>query len=148
MQVVGFNLIKILAKRELTYKRSAINTNIEFTNIEKESLPVLKDDEAIKISFKFDITYGDQEKTPDKKEKEEKQAEISFEGIIILSATKDEAKEYIKNWKKKEVPQESAIPLYNTILKRCSIKALQLEEDLNLPTHIPFPQVRAQPKDN
>ena len=142
MQVVGFNLIKISATREMKYERSSINTNIEFTSVEKEELPILKDSEGIKISFKFTIAYGDPEK------KEKKSAELHFEGIILLGTTKEEAKEFLKDWKKKSVPQNTVIPLYNTILKRCSIKALQLEEDLNLPTHIPFPQVKAQPKDN
>ncbi len=143
MQVIGFNLTKVLAERSPNFTRSAINTNIEFSNVEKEKVDLLKDAEAVKISFKFSIIYEDREK------KDKKNGEVSCEGVIVLSTSKEEAKDFHKSWKKKEVPKDTMIPLYNVILKKCSVNALQLEDDLNLPPHIPFPQVRAQPpKDN
>ena len=140
MQVIGFNLSKVLAERSSDFTRSAINTNIDFSNVEKEKVDLLKDAEAVKISFKFSVIYEDREK------KEKKNGEVSCEGVIVLSTSKEEAKDFHKSWKKKEVPKDTMIPLYNVILKKCSLKALQLEDDLNLPPHIPFPQVRAQPK--
>ena len=139
MQVIGFNLSKVLAERSPDFTRSAINTNIEFSNVEKEKVDLLKDAEAVKISFKFSVIYEDREK------KEKKNGEVSCEGVIVLSTSKEEAKDFHKSWKKKEVPKDTMIPLYNVILKKCSLKALQLEDDLNLPPHIPFPQIRAQP---
>ena len=57
---------------------------------------------------------------------------------------KDLSKEFIKLWKDKQIPKDRLIPLYNFILKKCSVRALQLEEDLNLQPHIPFPQVKPQ----
>ena len=140
MQVIGFNLSKVLAERSPDFTRSAINTNIEFSNVEKEKVDLLKDAEAVKISFKFSVIYENKEK------KEKKNGEVSCEGVIVLSTSKEEAKDFHKSWKKKEVPKDTMIPLYNVILKKCSLKALQLEDDLNLPPHIPFPQIRAQPK--
>ena len=56
MQIIGFNLTKVLAERSPDFTRSAINTNIEFSNVEKEKVDLLKDAEAIKISFKFSRT--------------------------------------------------------------------------------------------
>ena len=137
MQVIGFNLKKILAQRSLNFQRGPINTNIEFTNVEKEKVDMLKDLEALKMSFIFSVNYSDQEKKD-----ELKHGEISFEGNILLSSTKEESKDIQKSWKKKQIQENVRIPLINFILKKCSVKALALEEDLNLPSHIPFPQVR------
>lgn len=138
MKIVGYNLTEIQAKKDPNFKRSSINTNIEFTDIIKEKLEFLKDSEALKTTFKFSVNYKDG------KNKEDDQAEVSFKGFLMLSVSKDESKEFIKSWKKKEVPKNMVLPLYNFILKKCSIKALQLEEDMGLPSHLPLPQVQPQ----
>ena len=110
-----------------------------FTNVEREKVELLRDTEAIKTSFKFAIFFKDPEK------KLESQNEVSFEGSILLALEKEEAKEFLKAWKKKEVPKDKVLPLYNFILKKCSVRALQLEEELGLPSHIPFPQIKNLP---
>ena len=144
MQLIGFNLNKIKAEKSPAFKRSSINTNIEFIEVEKDKLDLLKDTEALKIAFIFSIAYTDAEAKEQKKEEKEEQkhGEISFEGTVLFSANKDESKDLTKSWKKKQIPEQFRIPLINFILKRCSVKALSLEEDLNLPSHIPFPQIR------
>ena len=48
MQVIGFNFTKISAEREDKLERYSLNTNIEFTNLEKEEVELLKDSNAIK----------------------------------------------------------------------------------------------------
>lgn len=137
MQVLGFNFTKISAERFPDYKPgSSINTNIEFTNIEKEEISVLKDLEAVKISYTFSVTYS---KTENKKEN--KEGEIIFEGNIIMSATKEETKEITKLWKKKEISNQFKVPIFNIILRRCSLKAAQLEDDIGLPIHLPLPKI-------
>tara|TARA_Y100000310_G_scaffold341008_1_gene438741 strand:- start:2029 stop:2493 length:465 start_codon:yes stop_codon:yes gene_type:complete len=151
MQVIGFNFTNISGEKSPDFKQSPINIQIEFTNVEKEKVELLKDLEAVKLSFKFTITYAEQDEQEDKKEKEEPkespkdiQAEVTFKGLIVLSVTKQQAKDFQKAWKKNQVPPETVVSLHNIILKKCSIKALQLEEDLNLPAHMPFPQVRTK----
>ena len=139
MRVIGFNTTRIHAFKETELTKSAINTDIIFTEIEREKLEILKDTEAIKASFRFAIMFKDSEK------KIEKKNEVSFEGSILLAVDKEESKEFLKAWKKREVPKDKVLPLYNFILKKCSVKALQLEEDINLPAHIPFPQIRNMP---
>lgn len=111
---------------------------------------MLKDAEAIKASFRFAIMFREpekreQDKKSEKSDKSENQNEVSFEGSILLALEKDEAKEFIKSWKKKEIPKDKVLPLYNFILKKCSVRALQLEEELGLPSHIPFPQIKNLP---
>jgi len=137
MQVIGFNFTKVSAEREPQFKRNfLINTHIEFTNVEKNKNELI-DNEITKLFFKYSLTYNDRDN------KEKKQGEVSFEGIILLSTSKDEAKKFQKSWKKKEIPKEYMPSLYNLILKRCSIRAVQLEDEVGLPAfQLRVPQVK------
>ena len=137
MQVIGFGLTKIIAEKVPEFKGlSGTNTDIEFTNIEKEEIALLERQEPVKISFIYRILYENKEQ-----KKAEKLAEVSFEGFVVLSAEKEEAKEIMKSWKKKELPISFKVPIFNVILKKCSVKALQLEEEIGIPTHFQFPQI-------
>ena len=140
MKIIGFNLDELHAKKSFDFKRTSISTDIFFTEVEKTKLDVLKDSEALKISFKFTVTYKDGEK----KEPQQDKNEIIIQGSMLLMVSKDEAKEFLKSWKNKEIPKDKSLSLYNVILKKCSVKALQLEDEINLSPHIPFPQIRGQ----
>ncbi len=139
MKIIGFSIEEILAKRPFDIPKAGINTDIVFTNIDKAKLDVLKEEECLKASFKFSVLYKD----ASKKESSENN-EISISGSILLMVTKDESKEFLKLWKSKQIPKDKIIPIYNYILKKCSVKALQLEEELNLQPHIPFPRLTPQ----
>lgn len=142
MRIVGFNFTKMHAERNAQLTDTNINNRIEFTDLEKESADILKDGQAVKLAFRYSLDY---EKKSEGKEKGEKQAEVSFEGSIILSVDKNEAKEFQKSWKKKQVPKDKVSPLYNFILKKCSTKAILLQEEINLPSpYLKIPQVRPQ----
>ena len=137
MQVVGFNFTKVSAEKATDFEKGgSINTHIEFTDQHKEKSELIKDKDITKLIFKYAVNYEDKDK------KERKQGEITFEGILLLSTEKDETKNFQKSWKKKEIPKEFTASLYNFILKRCSIKALHMEDDIGLPAHLPLPQVR------
>tara|TARA_Y100000310_G_scaffold341674_1_gene441596 strand:- start:1322 stop:1753 length:432 start_codon:yes stop_codon:yes gene_type:complete len=136
MKIIGFNLSKIDANRSNDFKKSSINTNIEFTNVEKEKFDFMKDTNVLKTSFKFSVSYDDEEK------KDVSHGNVNLNGYLALSLTKDEEKEFTNAWKNKEVPKEKVIPLYNFILRKCSVKAIQIQEELNLPSHLPLPQVK------
>ena len=155
MQVIGFNLTKIRAMKSKDFQRTPMNTSIEFTGFEKEKVEMLKDTEAAKINFKFSVTYEDSKKEEEKqakkkeeKEEKEKQGEVTFEGVLVLSVTKEEGKAMQKSWKKKQIPVNIQVPLYNFILKKCSIKAALIEEEIGLPTHIPTPQIKPSENQN
>ena len=138
MKIIGFSIEEIHAKKSLDIPRASINTDVVFTEIDKAKLDVLKDSECLKASFKFSVIYKD----PNNKDLDSKN-EIKFVGSLLLSVSKDDSKDFLKSWKTKELPKDKVIPLYNYILKKCSVRALQLEEELNLQPHIPFPQIRA-----
>ncbi|MEK6846966.1 MAG: hypothetical protein AABY16_02260 [Nanoarchaeota archaeon] len=143
MKIIGFNIEELHAKKSFDFKRVAISTDILFTEVEKAKLDVLKDSEALKISFKFTVAYKDSEK----KDSPEKN-EVLIQGSMLLMVSKDESKEFLKSWKNKEIPKDKALGLYNVILKKCSVKALQLEDEIGLSPHIPFPQIRTGQQQN
>ena len=100
MNILGFNLTKIAANRSSKIlPNPMMNTNIEFLDVVKEEIEMLKENDAVKITFKFSVDYADS-KEKDKKTPEI-EGKVEFEGIIILSASKDEAKDIFKFWKKK-----------------------------------------------
>jgi hypothetical protein len=146
MRVIGFTFEKILAEKRESYKiGGSINTNIEFTDIKKEEFDLIKDKETLKVFYKADVNYLN---TDRKKESKDLDAQVSFEGSILVSTEKDESKEILKGWKNKKVSPTVQVPLYNFILRKCSTKAIILQEELNLPSHVPFPQIKLQPTNN
>lgn len=138
MRIIGFGFTKIYAEKKLDLSQFNINNHIEFINLEKEKANILKDAEAYKLIFKYNLEYVKKEQ-----EKEEKQAEVSFEGFLMVSLNKEESKNFSKSWKKKEIPQENITPLYNFILKKCSSKSVFLQDEINLPSpYLKFPQLQ------
>lgn len=147
MQVIGFNFKKILGEKIAKQSGFSMNTNVEFKEINEEKIELLKDSLALKISFLYSNLYTPQEnsekekKKSEKQEKSEKFGEISCEGEITLSVSKDESKEITKTWKKKQLPNNIRIPLFNLILKKCSPKAVSLADELSLPSPVPLPKI-------
>src|SRR5436853_418749 len=100
MRVIGFGLNRILAEKAPDFKRSNPPVmNVEFISLDKEEVEILKDQEAVKIGYKYSLIYNDQDS-----KKESKVGEISFEGNIIIAIDKEESREIMKSWKKKSLP--------------------------------------------
>lgn len=129
MQIIGFNLIKISAERkEKQQGKLEIKQNINIDDISEDKINISKE-EVIKITFSFNVDYS-----PDF-------AKLEIKGQTVLLPGKDEAKEIFKEWKKKQIPEHFRIPLFNFIMGKCNIKALELEDELNLPLHLPMPRL-------
>lgn len=132
MKVIGFNYNKIGIERKKPLKgKIDVKYKVDVSKVEEEKLNILKDQPALKVSFKYEIFY------------EPKTAEIEFEGFVVLLVEKEKHKEILKSWKKKKLPDELRVPLFNLILTKSNLRALQLEEEIGLPTHIPMPKVKA-----
>lgn len=130
-KILAFNFTKISAERESKIDNvKNINVNIKFKDIGKEKLDFMKESDALKISFEFTIEY------------EPKKAFITFEGIIIMGATPELLKKTLEDWKNNKINEEMKKPIYSLIFNKCTLKALNLEEQLNLPTHIKIPQLK------
>ena len=129
MQIIGFNLTKILVEREEKIEgKLEVKQNIDISDVSKEKIPFSEGD-AIKIKFNFTVTYD-----PDF-------AKLNLEGYLILMVDKNEIKKFLKSWKNKKLPDESKVSLFNFIMGKCNIKALNLEDELNLPLHVPMPRI-------
>lgn len=133
MKAIGFNFTKISgevlnAKKE---KEMKINTKLNITDIDKVETNIFKGkDEVIKVDFKHEIDY------------EPKLAKIELEGSVILSIDPKEAKKVLKNWKKEETEETFKLGIFNLVLKKSTTKALEIEEELNLPFHMPMPSFK------
>jgi hypothetical protein len=134
MRIIGFNLTKISAEKTTEKIVKKPSTSIEFIDMKEDKTDILKEGKIIKITFKYSVLYGEQENS--------KEGEVVCHGDIILSVTKDESKEITKDWKKKKLPTPMNIILFNFILRRCTPKAIFLEDEVALPIHTPMPKLQ------
>lgn len=130
MQIIGFNFEKIsVEKKKQLGGKIEIKQNINIKEISSEKIDLFKDKDALKFGFEFIVNYS-----PDI-------AELKFTGIVVSVMEKEKTKEILKKWKNKKISDDVRLPLFNFILTKCNIKALQFEEEFNLPMHIPMPKL-------
>lgn len=129
---MGFSFRKIsVEKFSDSFKDLKIGTNINILEINKIDVDFLSNKEDILgIKFEYFINY------------EPNMAKIEFEGDVLISIEPNLAKEILKQWKDKKIPEEIKVPLFNLILRKSNIKALQFQDELNIPIHIPFPSIK------
>lgn len=137
MKILGFNYTKLCAEKRTKVEKPTLRTNIRFTNLEKEKSE-LKENEIVKMSFIYELLYTTAESET------EKQGEIICEGFLFVTFSKEESKDLWKLWKKKEVSSAVKLPLFNYILRKCTTKAVLLQEEVGLPSHIPIPRLAPQ----
>tara|TARA_Y100000310_G_C20661844_1_gene805229 strand:- start:1406 stop:1900 length:495 start_codon:yes stop_codon:yes gene_type:complete len=133
----SFSKISVDKKKEIT-RGVSLSTDMKVLNIKKEKSPLFKDEDLLEFEFKFTIDY-----TPDF-------ATLIFEGKLILLMDKSEEislNQIIEDWKEKKLDNTLKIHLLQMVFSRCSLKAMQLEEFVNLPTHIPITPNIQNPED-
>lgn len=133
MKILGFNFTKLNAEK-LSNKMEGvkINTNIDISDIKKVKSDFFETKQKILgIKFTNTITYD-----PDF-------AKIELSGNALISVDENTFEQVLKDWEKKSMPEEFRLAVFNLILRKSSLKALQLEEELNIPLHMPMPSLRA-----
>lgn len=131
MRIIGFNFEKIqIQRKEITKGNIKITNNLNILSIEKDKVDIAG--EILKFSYNYEIKYE-----PDF-------ANLEFKGEVLVLPEEENIKEIQKEWKKKKIKNEIRIPIFNYIMSKCNLKALQLEEDFNLPPHIPLPRLTKQ----
>jgi len=137
MRFIGFSLEKIsIEKKSEIREKYNVNSNIDIKSVEKGKVDIVKNKEVYIFKFGFTILFE-----PD-------YASLELQGSVAMLFEPSEAKNILKDWKKKKIDNTIRIPLFNMIMNKCNIKALKYEEDLNLPAHLPFPTVRAEDETN
>lgn len=128
---MGFNFDKISIERFLdNIVDMKISTNIDVSDITKLDSGILKTkEELLSVKFNYTIDYQDNI------------AKIELTGRILLVLEPKQAKEVLKQWNDKKISDEFRIPLFNLIFRKANIKAIQLEDEMNLPIHIPLPKI-------
>jgi hypothetical protein len=134
MKVIGFNYNKIKVERlNDRIEKLKIGSNIkilEIKEIEKKSFKSKED--ILSVKFDYIIDY------------EPKIAKVEVGGTIIFTMESKKIKEIKKQWKSKKLPDDFKLMLFNLILKKGNLKAIELEDEINLPIHIQLPSL--QPK--
>ena len=132
MKLLGFNFTKIqVEKLKERVDGLKIGTRIDVSEINEAKTGILKTkDEILSIKFKYGLDY------------EPGMAKLDLEGNLVISLESKEAREVLKQWKDKKMPESFRMTLFNLILRKASLKALQLEEEMNLPIHLQLPTLK------
>lgn len=137
MPFIGFNFDKIEASKEVDEIKGNINVkhSLNIIDIKQQELTLDKKQEVLKFIFKFTLNY------------EPKIGSINLIGSMLYTEDQKKMKDILQDWKKdKKIPQDIMQGLFNTILTKANIKALNLAQDVNLPPHLPLPKLEAKSK--
>ena len=131
MRIIGFNFKKISVERKKDIQgKLEIKSNLQIDDIEKESIDIAG--EILKFHYEYSILY------------EPGFAEINFKGNVLVLPEKEDVKKILKEWKKKKLSEDVRLPIFNFIMSKCNLKALQFEEEFGLPPHLPLPRLTKQ----
>lgn len=129
MKIISFNFTKMnIEKRSASLDNLKIESRVNLSSIEEAKIENTKTPEGfLTVKWKYSINYSPNI------------ANIDFEGVILISLDKKEASEVLEQWKLKKLNDDFNIKILNAIVKKSSIKAIQLEEDFGLPIHFKLP---------
>ncbi|MCK5624574.1 hypothetical protein KAI04_01910 [Candidatus Pacearchaeota archaeon] len=132
MKLLGFNFTKIQVERfKERVEGLKIGTRIDVSDIIEAKAGILKTkDDILSIKFIYGLDY------------EPGMAKLDLEGNLLISLESKKVKEILREWKDKKMPDDFKIALFNLILRKSTLKALQLEEEMNLPIHIQLPSLK------
>lgn len=137
MAIVGFGFTKILGERKEPLKVDVkISSNVDIVAIDAEINQALSNnDSLVTFSFEYGVFYGTS-------------AKIELYGTVLYMAeSPKDAKKILENWKKsKDITPELSTNVINAILFKCNIRALELEDSVNLPPHLRLPFVGVKNK--
>lgn len=134
ISLLGISYNKIFIEKDSNFKGEIqIKPHINISSIEKQDLALLKQD-SIKVRFSFNIDYSEL-------------AKLGLDGELILKTDPKTQKDILKGWADKNLNAELQSIILNIIMRKASIKAIQLEEEMNLPIHINIPKLELSKKE-
>lgn len=134
MKILGLNFTKLNAEKfSIETSGVKIGTHIDLSEIREVKTDFFSSKEKVLgIKFSYEIDY------------EPNFAKIKLAGNILVSVDEQSFSKILEGWKNKNLPEEFRLGIFNLILKKSSLKALQLEEELNIPLHIAMPFLKKQ----
>ncbi len=130
--IIGFNYRKMnIERKKKLVQGMKVSYDLDIANMYVEDFPLTdKTQMVLSLDFDFSVKYN-----PDV-------AVIDISGTVNYMVSQEEGKKIMALWEKtKKLPKSLSVPVINRILDKCNIKALELEQDLSLPTHLPMPSV-------
>ncbi|MEK6932974.1 MAG: hypothetical protein AABW56_04245 [Nanoarchaeota archaeon] len=138
MPFIGFSFDKIEATKDVEEIKGNINIkhSLNIKDVKIHEVTMDKKQDVLKFIFEFKLNY------------EPKVGNINLLGNMLYLEDKKKINEILANWKKnKKLPNEVMQGLFNTVLTKSNIKALDLAQDINLPPHLPMPKITAVSKE-
>lgn len=140
MNVLNITINKINAEKHGVPKGQInVTSNIKTDNVEKTNIGVDDSKKTVKVNFTYKTTYQ-----PDL-------GTIELQGTVLVLVTKDEAEKVLDNWdKNKKMDKDFASVVLNAAMKRSSLQSIFISRELDLPSPIPLPNIKAKEdtKDN
>lgn len=136
MSIVGFNFSKIHAeKNEGVRGKINIRNNITVKDVSSQELAFGgNDSKGLRIGFEYVSDY------------EPKLGRITIESNVISMLPAKNVEGIVSGWKKtKELPDELMRSMFGFVMRKSSVKAINLAEDLGLPSPVPMPRVSGSP---
>ena len=132
--IVGFNLTKVKVERKKPLQgKITVNHDLRLDDVRKMPLPLKEKQEALVFDFTFMVMY------------EPGVGEAIIGGNVLYYADPKKIDSVYSQWtKSKKLPSDVSLEIINMIMAKCSVKTLELAHDLNLPSHLPLPQIRLQ----
>lgn len=138
MAILNFGFTKIdVEKKTKVSKQVSIKSGLNIIAVGQAEMVSGAKQQAFNIKFKFDVKY------------EPNVGHIGLEGEIVYLADEKTAKEILDTWKsKKTLPKQVALIVFNRILHNCNVEALILSKEINLPSPIQLPKIKAEETKN
>ena len=135
--IVGFHYTKLSIERHQPLQgKLSVRNDLNIRDVKEQPLTGVKGAyKTVAFQFVFTVTYAPHV------------ADIVITGDVYYAATPKQIEETLSTWKsKKKVSADVSLDVLNYALQKCNIRALEMAQDLNLPTHIPLPKVNFQQK--
>ncbi|MBW3011358.1 hypothetical protein KY335_05470 [Candidatus Woesearchaeota archaeon] len=132
MSIVGFAFSKIDAERnEGVRGKINVKNHISVKEVAVQDLSFGgKDNKGLKVDFEYLSEYSP------------KLGKISIKSNVMSMLPAKDVDKIVSEWKKTKVlPEELMKSMFSFVMKKCSLKAMNLAEDLNLPSPVPMPRV-------
>jgi len=132
MKILGFNFSKLnIEKYKESLNNLQIKNEVDILEVSEVKQDFFKtEEEMIGVKFMYNVIYS-----PDI-------AKVQTEGNMLIALDSKTAREILKDWKKKSLPEEFRITMINIIFRKAGLKALELEDQMNLPLHMQMPSLR------
>jgi len=128
IKLVGSRFTKITATKNPSFQgKIAISSHAKILAL--EPLKDMKD--TLDAKYAFEVLFGEL-------------GTVQIEGSVYVRSEGKIIKELQKSWEAKKFDSPENLFLTNLIIQKASLKALLLEEEVGLPTHIRLPSLQAK----